>query len=82
MKNHDEIQKWIIDYLESGGMSFKGATCDTHKNNMCMDSLDDVEFIMSLEEEFGIKIKDEEAEKINTIGQSVELVESKLKEDK
>ncbi|NDD54094.1 acyl carrier protein [bacterium] len=38
------------------------------------DSLDIVEIIMSFEEAFGIEIKDEDAEKIKTVGQAVDLI--------
>lgn len=38
------------------------------------DSLDLVELIMSLEEEFGVEISEEEAEKIHTVGDAVEYV--------
>lgn len=38
------------------------------------DSLDIVEIIMSFEESFGVEIKDEDAEKIKTINQAVELI--------
>jgi acyl carrier protein len=39
------------------------------------DSLDLVELIMSLEEEFGIEISDEEAEKIKTVGDAIEYIQ-------
>jgi acyl carrier protein len=39
------------------------------------DSLDTVELIMELEEEFGIEIPDEDAEKITTVGAAVDYVE-------
>jgi acyl carrier protein len=42
------------------------------------DSLDVVELVMALEEEFGIQIPDEEAEKIQTVGQAVQYIEEHL----
>lgn len=40
------------------------------------DSLDIVEIIMHFEETFGIEIKDEDAEKIATVGQAIDLIHS------
>ena len=42
------------------------------------DSLDLVELIMELEEEFGLEIPDEEAEKLATVGDAVKYIESNL----
>lgn len=42
------------------------------------DSLDTVELVMALEEEFGTEIPDEDAEKITTVLQAVDYVESKI----
>ncbi|MER3456067.1 MAG: acyl carrier protein [candidate division GAL15 bacterium] len=42
------------------------------------DSLDVVELVMALEEEFGIQIPEEEAEKIQTVGQAVQYIEEHL----
>ncbi len=42
------------------------------------DSLDLVELIMSLEEEFGIQIPDEDAEKIRTVGDAIAYLEDRL----
>lgn len=41
------------------------------------DSLDTVELVMALEEEFGIEIPDEDAEKMTSVGQAVKYVEEK-----
>ncbi|BBU60676.1 acyl carrier protein [Methylosinus sp. C49] len=39
------------------------------------DSLDTVELVMAFEEEFGVEIPDEEAEKINTVGDAISYLE-------
>lgn len=41
------------------------------------DSLDTVELVMALEEEFGAEIPDEEAEKLTTVGEAVEYITGK-----
>jgi acyl carrier protein len=42
------------------------------------DSLDLVELVMALEEEFGVEVPEEELEGIETVGQAYELVTAKL----
>lgn len=42
------------------------------------DSLDTVEVVMALEEEFGIEIPDEDAEKITTVGDAVKYIDDKV----
>ena len=44
-------------------------------NDLGADSLDTVELIMALEEEFDIEIPDEKAEKINTVGEAIDYIE-------
>jgi len=44
-------------------------------NDLGADSLDTVELVMELEEEFDINIPDDAAEKIQTVGQAVEFIE-------
>ena len=41
------------------------------------DSLDTVELVMALEEEFGIEIPDEDAEKMTTVGDAIKYIEQK-----
>ncbi|MBO7432051.1 MAG: acyl carrier protein [Elusimicrobia bacterium] len=43
-------------------------------NDLGADSLDTVELVMAFEEEFGIEIPDEEAEKIQSVGQAIEYI--------
>ena len=45
-------------------------------NDLGADSLDTVELIMEFEKEFNIAIPDEEAEKIQTVGDAVQYIES------
>ena len=45
-------------------------------NDLGADSLDTVELVMELEEEFDINIPDDAAEKIQTVGQAVEYIEA------
>jgi len=42
------------------------------------DSLDTVEIVMALEEEFKIEIPDEDAEKMNNVGEAIKYIEGKV----
>lgn len=44
------------------------------------DSLDTVELVMAFEEEFGIEIPDEDAEKLTSVGAAIDYLEKKLSE--
>ena len=48
-------------------------------NDLGADSLDTVELVMALEEEFETEIPDEEAEKITTVQQAVDYINAHLK---
>ena len=48
-------------------------------NDLGADSLDTVELIMALEEEFDIEIPDDKAEKIKTVGEAVAYIEENAK---
>ncbi|MCI5820441.1 MAG: acyl carrier protein [Elusimicrobia bacterium] len=48
-------------------------------NDLGADSLDTVELIMALEEEFDIEIPDEKAEKIKTVGEAIDYIEQNAK---
>ena len=52
---------------------------DAHfEEDLDVDSLGVVELLMALEDEFDVKIPDEEAESIVTVGQAIDLVHGKL----
>ena len=42
------------------------------------DSLDTVELVMALEEEYGVEIPDEDAEKLTTVGDAIKYIEEKV----
>lgn len=46
-------------------------------NDLGADSLDTVELVMEFEDEFGINIPDEDAEKIQTVGDAVRYIQEK-----
>jgi acyl carrier protein len=48
-------------------------------NDLGADSLDTVELVMALEEEFGVEIPDEDAEKIATVQNAIDYVKAKAK---
>jgi len=71
------VQDRMIDIVASQlGVSKDQITPETSFiNDLGADSLDTVELVMELEEEFEINIPDDAAEKIQTVGQAVEFIE-------
>jgi len=51
---------------------------DAINEDLGADSLDEVEIVMAIEEEFGIEISDEDAMKIKTVGEAVDYLEKRL----
>ncbi len=73
----DKVKRIIIDQL---GVEEAEVTEDaSFVDDLGADSLDTVELVMALEEEFGIEIPDEDAEKIITVGDAIKYIESKLR---
>ncbi len=69
----EKIREIIMEQLNVDGSM---VTLDTHlMKDLEADSLDAVEIIMAIEEEFDIEIPDEEAEKFQLVGDLVKYVE-------
>ena len=73
MSTFDKVKDVIIDKL---GVEEDSIKSEAHfVNDLGADSLDTVELIMEFEEEFGIEIPDDDAEKITTVGSAVDYIE-------
>ena len=78
MTNFERVRKILVDQL--GDISEDEVTpVASIVDDLGADSLDVVEIVMALEEEFEIEIPDEDAEKIKTVQQIVDYIEEKGK---
>jgi acyl carrier protein len=69
----DRVKKIIVDQL---GVEEDLVTSEaSFVDDLGADSLDTVELVMALEEEFGIEIPDEDAEKITRVKEAVDYIE-------
>ncbi|ASF47658.1 acyl carrier protein [Methylovulum psychrotolerans] len=73
MSNIEERVKKIVS--EQLGLKGEIATDASFVDDLGADSLDTVELVMALEEEFECEIPDEDAEKITTVQQAIDYVE-------
>jgi acyl carrier protein len=75
------VEERVFDIVrEQMGVGKDQITRETHfVNDLGADSLDVVELVMEFEEEFDITIPDEEAEKIQTVGQAITYIEEHTK---
>ena len=64
----NEMEKMLNEYLQFTSSSFV--------DDLGADSLDTVELVMALEEEFDLEIADEEAEKISTVQEAIDYINS------
>ena len=74
MSTLDKVKEVIIDKL--GVEEDKIVPDASFVDDLGADSLDTVELIMQLEEEFGIEIPDEDAEKMTTVKSVVDFIEA------
>jgi len=73
MSVEERIKEIIIDQL---GVDAEAVTLEaSFVDDLGADSLDIVELVMAMEEEFNMEISDEDAEKLTTVGAAVEYIE-------
>ncbi|MFA6092818.1 MAG: acyl carrier protein [Elusimicrobiota bacterium] len=73
----ERVKKIIVEQL---GVDAAEVTPQAHfVNDLGADSLDTVELVMALEEEFDTEIPDEQAEKIQTVSQAIEYIQAHAK---
>jgi acyl carrier protein len=76
-KAFEQVKKVVVDQLGVAEDEVKKEA--SFVDDLGADSLDTVELVMALEEAFGIEIPDEEAEKIKTVGDTVNYILSHSK---
>lgn len=72
----DDIQQKVIDLIvDQLGVDADSVKEDAHFiDDLGADSLDTVELVMAFEEEFDIEIPDEDAEKLETVGDAIKYL--------
>ncbi|MFW6154757.1 MAG: acyl carrier protein [Planctomycetota bacterium] len=72
----DNIEEKVIDIVsEQMGVDKSEITRETSfVNDLNADSLDTVELVMEFEDQFDLSIPDDEAEKIQTVGQAIDYI--------
>jgi len=77
----DELETKVIEIVsEQMGRDKSEITRETSfVNDLNADSLDTVELVMEFEDEFEISIPDEDAEKIQTVGQAIDYIRERNK---
>ncbi len=72
----ERVKKVVVDKLQRNDAEITEET--SFQDDLGADSLDMVELALGFEEEFGISIPDEDAEKIKTVGDAVKYVEQAI----
>lgn len=73
----ERVKKIVVEQLGVGEGEVNNDS--SFVDDLGADSLDTVELVMALEEEFDCEISDEEAEKITTVKQAIDYINARLK---
>jgi acyl carrier protein len=73
----DKVYQIVSDQLSTERNELSRDT--SFVNDLNADSLDTVELVMELEDEFDLTIPDEEAEKLKTVGEAIDYIQQHLK---
>jgi acyl carrier protein len=74
----ERVRKIMLESLEMDIDSDKIVPDARFREDLELDSLDLVELIMEFEKEFGSEISDEEAQRIETVGQAIEYLDARM----
>ncbi len=77
MSTFDRVKKVVVERLKVSEDQVTETASFEH--DLKADSLDIVELVMGLEEEFEIQIPDEDAEKISTVEQAINYIDQKTR---
>ncbi len=69
---HEQVREILVERLDIDESDVTEEA--SLRDDLKADSLDLVELIMDLEERFGVKISDEEAQSIGTVGEAVDFI--------
>lgn len=75
----ERVKKIVVDQLGVSEDEVKNES--SFVDDLGADSLDTVELVMALEEEFGTEIPDEAAEKITTVQEAIDYVKANTKDE-
>ena len=78
MQSQELEQKVIHIVAKTLGLDEEEVSADSSYKDLNTDSLDSVEIVMDLEEEFGFLIPDDDAQSLQSVAETIEYVQEKV----
>jgi len=78
MQSQELEQKVIRIVAKQLGLNEEDVSADSSYRDLNADSLDSIEIVIDLEEEFSISIPDDDAQSLQSVAETIEYVQSKL----